>query len=44
LFGDRKIWETLATVRSDASGLVEYALTSGVGKMFYRFVYEVPTE
>lgn len=44
LYGDRELWETLATVRSDANGLVEYALTSGVGKMFYRFVYEVPTE
>jgi cytochrome c peroxidase len=41
--GETNPWQTLAAVRSDANGLVEYSLPSEAGKMFYRFVYDVPT-
>ncbi|MDA7896495.1 hypothetical protein N9B47_02405 [bacterium] len=35
-------WQTVAIVRSDADGVVEYVTTSGPQRMFYRLVFEVP--
>lgn len=43
LSGETPEWETLATVRSDADGLIRHEVTTDSGKRFYRVVFAPPS-
>ncbi len=40
--GLTEAWQTIATLRSDASGLIEYPVATAAGRMYYRLVFDVP--
>ncbi len=41
--GSTDPWQTIATVRADDSGLVEYPVEISAERMFFRLVFDIPT-